>query len=55
MISVDLEIKNEWRANKMGEIVVRNAVVREEGYLYYVDGEGNICRAKRKGYKKKDE
>jgi hypothetical protein len=30
----------------MGEIVVKNAVEREKGYLYYVDGKGNICRAK---------
>ena len=30
----------------MGEIVVKNAVVREVGYLYYVDANGNVCRAK---------
>ena len=30
----------------MGEIVVKNAVEREKGYLYYIDGEGNVCRAK---------
>lgn len=30
----------------MGEIVVRNAVQRKEGYLYYIDGEGNLCEAK---------
>lgn len=36
-----------------GEILVKNAVKREQGYLYYVDGEGNVCRAKmaRKGSK----
>jgi len=39
----------------MGEIVVKNAVVRKPGYLYYVDGEGNVCEAKmaRKGKSKK--
>lgn len=38
-----------------GKIIVKNAVVRESGYLYYVDGEGNVCRAKmsRGGKKKK--
>ena len=30
----------------MGKIVVKNAVERESGYLYYVDGEGNVCKAK---------
>lgn len=30
----------------MGEIILPNAVVRREGYLYYVDGEGNVCEAK---------
>lgn len=30
----------------MGEIVIRKAVEREQGYLYYIDGEGNVCRAK---------
>jgi hypothetical protein len=36
-----------------GEILVKNAVKREQGYLYYVDGDGNVCRAKmaRKGAK----
>ena len=39
----------------MGEIVVRNAVVRKPGYLYYVDGQGNVCEAKMQhcGRKKK--
>ena len=38
----------------MGEIIIKNAVVREVGYLYYVDGNGNVCRAKmaRRGKKK---
>ena len=32
----------------MGEILVRNVVVRDnQKYLYYIDGEGNACRAKR--------
>ena len=30
----------------MGEIIVKNVVEREKGYLYYVDGKGNVCRAK---------
>ena len=30
----------------MGEILIPNAVVRETGYLYYVDAKGNVCRAK---------
>lgn len=30
----------------MSEILIKNAVVREKGYLYFVDGKGNICRAK---------
>lgn len=40
----------------MGEIIKKNAVKREKGYLYYIDGKGNICRAKlsRGGKKKKE-
>jgi hypothetical protein len=30
----------------MGEIIVKNVVTREPGYIYYVDGQGNVCRAK---------
>lgn len=30
----------------MSEILVRNVVVREKGYLYFVDAQGNVCRAK---------
>lgn len=39
----------------MGEVLIKDAVVREKGYLYYVDGKGNVCRAKmaRAGRKKK--
>ena len=29
----------------MGTIIVKDAVQREPGYIYYIDGEGNICRA----------
>ena len=29
----------------MGTIVVKNAVVREPGFLYYVDAQGSVCRA----------
>jgi hypothetical protein len=39
----------------MGRILVKNAVKREKGYMYYVDGAGNVCEAKmaRGGSKKK--
>ena len=39
----------------MGTIILKNAVKREKGYLYYVDSEGNVCRAQmsRNGRKKK--
>jgi hypothetical protein len=33
------------RRKKMGKIVVKNAVERKPGYLYYIDGEGNLCEA----------
>jgi len=47
----------------MGEIILKNAVKRKEGYLYYVDSEGNVCEAKMcrgggrkgKGTKKKND
>lgn len=29
----------------MGKIIVPNVVVRKAGYLYYVDGQGNVCEA----------
>jgi len=38
----------------MGEILVKKVVERMPGYLYYIDGEGNACRAKM-GKKKKEE
>ncbi|MFH1151684.1 MAG: hypothetical protein ABIJ14_03955 [Nanoarchaeota archaeon] len=39
----------------MGKIVKKNVVTRKKGYLYYVDGQGNVCEAKmaRGGKKKK--
>lgn len=39
----------------MGSIIVKNVVKRKPGYLYYVDGKGNVCEAKmaRGGKKKK--
>jgi len=30
----------------MSEILIRDAVKRETGFLYFVDGKGNVCRAK---------
>lgn len=30
----------------MGKIIVKNAVERKKGFIYYIDGEGNICEAK---------
>jgi len=39
----------------MGTVLVRNVVKRKPGYLYYVDGKGNVCEAKmsRGGKKRK--
>ena len=38
----------------MGTILVKNVVKRKPGYLYYVDGKGNVCEAKMsRGGKKK--
>ena len=38
----------------MAEIIVKNVVNREKGFLYFVDGKGNVCRAKMaRGRKKK--
>lgn len=38
----------------MGTIIVKAAVVRKPGYLYYVDKNGSVCEAKmtRTGRKK---
>jgi len=39
----------------MGSVVVKNVVKRKPGYLYYVDGKGNVCEARmsRGGKRKK--
>jgi len=39
----------------MGKILVKSVIKRKSGYLYYVDGQGNVCEAKmaRGGKKKK--
>lgn len=39
----------------MGKIIIKNAVKRKPGYLYYIDGRGNVCEAvlSRNGRKKK--
>tara|TARA_Y100000310_G_scaffold336525_2_gene421321 strand:- start:2052 stop:2216 length:165 start_codon:yes stop_codon:yes gene_type:complete len=39
----------------MGKIIAKNVVDRKSGFLYYVDGAGNVCEAKmaRGGKKKK--
>lgn len=30
----------------MGRIIVKNAIKREPGFLYYIDAKGNLCEAK---------
>ena len=39
----------------MGKVIAKNVVERKSGFLYYVDGKGNVCEAKmaRGGKKKK--
>jgi hypothetical protein len=39
----------------MGKVIAKKVVKRRKGYLYYVDGKGNVCEAKmaRGGKKKK--
>jgi hypothetical protein len=39
----------------MGKVIAKKVVERKSGYLYYVDGKGNVCEAKmaRGGKKKK--
>jgi len=38
----------------MGKIIVKNAIKREKGLLYYIDKEGNLCSAEMaQGRKKK--
>jgi len=29
----------------MGKIIVKNAVERKKGFLYYIDKDGNLCEA----------
>lgn len=40
---------------RLGTIVAKGVVKRQKGFLYYVDGKGNVCKAKmaRGGKKKK--
>ena len=39
----------------MGKVIAKSVVKRKPGYLYYVDGNGNVCEAKmaRGGKKRK--
>ncbi|MEK6871538.1 MAG: hypothetical protein AABX16_01410 [Nanoarchaeota archaeon] len=39
----------------MGKIILKKAISRKPGHLYYVDGAGNVCEAvmSRGGKKKK--
>jgi hypothetical protein len=39
----------------MGKILIKGAVKRQPGFMYYVDGAGNVCETKmaRGGGKKK--
>jgi len=39
----------------VGKIICKGVVKRKKGYLYYIDGKGNVCEAKmaRGGRKKK--
>jgi len=41
--------------NNLGRIIAKGVVKRKTGFLYYVDGKGNVCEAKmaRGGKKKK--
>ena len=32
----------------MSEIILKNAVVREKGYLYFINKNGDVCKAKMK-------
>ena len=51
----DIFILYRGKGGQMGKVIVKNAVDRKHGYLYYVDGKGNVCEAKmsRGGRKKK--
>ena len=39
----------------MGKVILKNAVQRKPGHLYYIDANGHVCEAKmaRGGRKKK--
>ena len=39
----------------MGKVILKNAITRKPGHLYYIDAKGNVCEAKmaRGGKKKK--
>ena len=39
----------------MGKVIAKAVIKRKPGYLYYVDGKGNVCEAKmaRGGKKRK--
>ncbi len=39
----------------MGKVIAKKVIKRKPGYLYYVDGKGNVCEAKmaRGGKRKK--
>jgi len=38
----------------MGKVIAKNVIKRKPGFLYYVDGKGNVCEAKMaRGGKKK--
>jgi len=43
------------RRYTMGKVILKSAVKRKPGHLYYVDGKGNVCEAvmARGGRKKK--
>jgi len=30
----------------MGKVILKGAIKRKKGFLYYVDGRGNVCEAK---------
>jgi len=37
----------------MGKIIAKNVIERKPGYLYYVDGQSNVCEAEMARGKKK--
>jgi len=30
----------------MGNIILKNAIKRESGFIYYIDKDGNVCSSK---------